>query len=495
MSTQVEPVAVANEDAASGATSFQERLHAATPSVWVTTAMVVINCMVFVAMSVRGVGFFSPTAHQVLPWGANFGPLTEAGEWWRLLTACFLHFGLLHIAVNMYVLVQVGPFTERLYGNARYLALYLLAGMGGNLAGLFFHPFNVGAGASGAIFGVLGGLLAFLLTQRGVVPTKAARGIAQIAVIFIVYNIVAAMVRPETDQVAHLGGLLTGFLAGCLLATPLRTGAAQLRVGRALAVSMAFAAVGILAVHTLPKRNPAQVAWSRDILTNPMVDLGQNDRVVYNGTATREQATALGQALKKAELFAHPDIVVLLHRDANGAVLEVPLRSDRNAAPAADGKPVVAPWDNPGLVRPLVLMGPQFASAAGGPPLTIRLLNDTGVPQRSLTIGAGEVRVGSRDRVDYAGLATEQQAMDLGNALRGSGFFHDQGAVAILSRASQSEPAELSLVVAEDSWNNERTVAALAALVRSVAPAIGGLPMRLRLLDLHGVTAREVVVQ
>jgi hypothetical protein len=367
--------------------------------------------------------------------------------------------------------------------------------MGGNLAGLFFHPFNVGAGASGAIFGVLGGLLAFLLTQRGVVPTKAARGIAQIAVIFIVYNIVAAMVRPETDQVAHLGGLLTGFLAGCLLATPLRTGAAQLRVGRALAVSMAFAAVGILAVHTLPKRNPAQVAWSRDILTNPMVDLGQNDRVVYNGTATREQATALGQALKKAELFAHPDIVVLLHRDANGAVLEVPLRSDRNAAPAADGKPVVAPWDNPGLVRPLVLMGPQFASAAGGPPLTIRLLNDTGVPQRSLTIGAGEVRVGSRDRVDYAGLATEQQAMDLGNALRGSGFFHDQGAVAILSRASQSEPAELSLVVAEDSWNNERTVAALASLVRSVAPAIGGLPMRLRLLDLHGVTAREVVVQ
>src|SRR5438309_8053942 len=152
--------------------SFHDQLVEATPVAFVTPTIVALNVLVFIAMVIKGVPFLQPSAHAVLPWGANFGPLTSSGQWWRLLAACFLHFGIIHIAVNMYVLVQAGTFTERLFGNLRFALLYLIAGVGGNIAGLYFHPFAVGAGASGAIFGVYGALLAFLLVQKGVVPRQ-----------------------------------------------------------------------------------------------------------------------------------------------------------------------------------------------------------------------------------------------------------------------------------------------------------------------------------
>src|SRR5579875_2338032 len=106
----------------------------------VTTALIVINVAVFLAMIASGLSPISPTAEQVFRWGANYGPVTMQGQWWRLFTACFLHFGIIHIGFNMWVLYQIGYFTERLFGGPRYLAVYLIAGVGGNVIGLFLHP-------------------------------------------------------------------------------------------------------------------------------------------------------------------------------------------------------------------------------------------------------------------------------------------------------------------------------------------------------------------
>ena len=187
----------------------------------ITYILIGLNTLVYVAMVLSGISASEPTVPQLLHWGANFGPLDRAGQWWRLLTACFLHIGFLHIAFNMYVLYQAGPFTERLFGGARFLVIYILAGLGGNVLGILLHPVVVSAGASGAIFGVYGGLLAFLLRERAALRPEAVRAIGQSALIFIGFNLFYGLASAHTDMTAHVGGLFTGFVVGYLLARPL----------------------------------------------------------------------------------------------------------------------------------------------------------------------------------------------------------------------------------------------------------------------------------
>lgn len=199
----------------------------------VTMILIGLNVLVFVAMLMSGLSLTSPTAEEVLRWGANYGPLTESGQWWRLFTACFLHFGIIHIGFNMYVLYQIGFFTERLFGGFRYLAVYLIAGIGGNVVGLLLHPNVVAAGASGAIFGVYGGLLAYLLRYRGAVNPQAAKAVTRSVFIFLGYNLFYGLADRHTDLTAHISGLGIGFLAGFLLAPPPQL-RGDLRVGSAL---------------------------------------------------------------------------------------------------------------------------------------------------------------------------------------------------------------------------------------------------------------------
>lgn len=187
----------------------------------VTYILIGLNVLVFLLMLASGVSFTEPTILQLLHWGANFGPLDRAGQWWRLFTACFLHIGFLHIAFNMYVLYQAGPFTERLYGGLRFLVLYLVAGISGNVLGIFLHPMTVSAGASGAIFGVYGGLLAFLLRHRGALRPEAASAIGRSALIFIGFNLFYGLASAHIDVTAHVGGLFAGFLVGLVLVRPL----------------------------------------------------------------------------------------------------------------------------------------------------------------------------------------------------------------------------------------------------------------------------------
>ena len=121
----------------------------------VTAALIGINLAVFVAMLANGAGFWHSTNTIQLAWGANFGPATKDGEWWRLATAMFLHFGILHLALNMWALWDGGRLVERLYGMRRFIAIYLISGVVGNLLSLIVRgDYAVSGGASGAIFGV-----------------------------------------------------------------------------------------------------------------------------------------------------------------------------------------------------------------------------------------------------------------------------------------------------------------------------------------------------
>jgi len=186
-----------------------------------TYALIAVNVLVFLAMVASGVSFTQPTPRAVFNWGGDFGPATVgAHQWWRLLTACFVHFGIIHIGFNMYVLYQIGPFIESVFGRARYLLIYFLAGLGGNLVSLGVHFMAVGAGASGAIFGLYGAVFGFLLVNRRTLNPVVTSSLAKSAGIFVLYNVVYGSLTRTTDLSAHFGGLVTGFLVGMLLIRP-----------------------------------------------------------------------------------------------------------------------------------------------------------------------------------------------------------------------------------------------------------------------------------
>jgi len=217
---------------------FEAVLARTTPRAYVTPALIAINIVVFVAMLAGGVSLLQPDGEAHIEWGSNFGPLTTDRQWWRLLSSMFLHFGLMHLAFNMAGLYDGGVLTERLYGHGRFVILYVTAGLAGGVASLLWHPVVNSAGASGAIFGVYGALLAFVFKPGNRVPRAVIRQLGLSTAAFVLYSLSQGMSREGIDNAAHLGGLAGGFLMGLLLARPVeaerRTGTDARRLGIAL---------------------------------------------------------------------------------------------------------------------------------------------------------------------------------------------------------------------------------------------------------------------
>ncbi len=240
---------------ATPAEEFSARLHAFTPYVYVTPALIGINVLVYLIMIINGVDFMEPKVDALLRWGADFGPTTlTAGQWWRMFTSMFLHIGLIHIAFNMFVLFQAGPFVERLLGNVTFLVVYLVSGLTGALASLAWNPYVVSAGASGAIFGVYGALLGFLLLSRNdTVPPETVGPLTRSALIFLGYNVIYGVLNKGTDLAAHAGGLVGGFICGAVLSTPLTLEHRRSRYLRTAAIAVASAVFAIASFASLPR--------------------------------------------------------------------------------------------------------------------------------------------------------------------------------------------------------------------------------------------------
>jgi rhomboid protease GluP len=186
----------------------------------VTPSIIAINVAVFIVMLAAGADIMNPNPAIHIRFGSNFGPLTWTGQEWRLLTSAFLHFGLIHIALNMYALYQGGALVERLFGSARFAVIYLLSALSGSVASGLWDPLRNSAGASGAIFGVYGALLAFLAVRRVDIPPSMLKSISSSALLFCLYSLVIGAAHPLIDNACHIGGLLGGFLAGVILARP-----------------------------------------------------------------------------------------------------------------------------------------------------------------------------------------------------------------------------------------------------------------------------------
>jgi membrane associated rhomboid family serine protease len=206
-----------------------------------TYTLIAVNVVVFVltAVQAHGLGNVNPADSRIFYDGVLFGPFVGQGEVWRIVTSGFLHYSIIHIGLNMLTLYILGRDLERALGTARFVGIYAVALLGGSAAVLAFTPTAAAAGASGAIYGVMGGLLVAVI--RAKMPPGQIIGL-------IVINIVISVTIPNISLWAHLGGLVFGaaatagvlLLPGLVLSGPSRTARSVSRVG--------WAAVGTLAV-------------------------------------------------------------------------------------------------------------------------------------------------------------------------------------------------------------------------------------------------------
>ncbi len=181
-----------------------------------TPIIMAINFLVFGLMvaSTGGQAFMSPTQRTLLQWGADYGPLALTGEYWRTFTSMFVHIGIIHIAMNMYILWDVGRILERLYGTSKFLVIYLLAGLGGAVASLYFNPNVLSAGASGAVFGAFGALLAIFREHNSSFEKSYIQSATRSVVFLLIFNLLWGLSQKGIDNAAHVGGFFTGVLAG-----------------------------------------------------------------------------------------------------------------------------------------------------------------------------------------------------------------------------------------------------------------------------------------
>lgn len=235
------------------ADDFVERLLRATPRAWVTIALVAANVGVWLANLASGMSPMMPRPIELLAWGGNLLPATLEQPW-RLFAAAFLHAGAIHLGFNMWALWNMGPIAERFYGNLQFLAIYLLSGLFGSLASLFFAAREaVSVGASGAIFGVTGALLAALFTKHDKLPAPLVASMRSSLLMFVGYSLFLGFTSGVVDNAAHLGGLVSGFALATIMAekfdwTEYRSNA----VSRALVAIGASVVAAVFAWWSLP---------------------------------------------------------------------------------------------------------------------------------------------------------------------------------------------------------------------------------------------------
>ncbi|HIE50846.1 MAG TPA: rhomboid family intramembrane serine protease [Armatimonadetes bacterium] len=179
----------------------------------VTYVLLAVNVLVWMTMTVAG---GSTNVEVLVAFGAKVNSLIRAGEWWRLIMPLFLHIGVIHLLFNSYALYVLGSPLENLYGWRPYVLLYFVAGIGGSVGSLLGSE-NVSAGASGAIFGLLGAGVVFGYRYRKRIPVPFRRYFGASLVPWVAFNLFYGLVNRHLDNYAHLGGLLTGMLLTLLL--------------------------------------------------------------------------------------------------------------------------------------------------------------------------------------------------------------------------------------------------------------------------------------
>ncbi|MBI5900557.1 MAG: rhomboid family intramembrane serine protease [Rhodocyclales bacterium] len=197
---------------------FQEKLKALGPTPWMTYILIGLNVLIWLGTVALGASIAQAPADRLLAWGGNAASEVQRGEWWRLLTATFLHSGAIHVAMNMLGLYSAGLLLERIYGHRLYLVIYFSSGLIGSALSLHFSAQQaVSVGASGAVFGVTGALLVAVFQHRDKLPREFSKQMMSGVGFFVVYSLMQGFARQGIDNAAHIGGLMGGCLAAFIL--------------------------------------------------------------------------------------------------------------------------------------------------------------------------------------------------------------------------------------------------------------------------------------
>lgn len=178
----------------------------------VTMSIIAINIILYIITAIMSKNILDINAYVLLYMGGNYGALVSHGQVWRLLTCAFLHGGIIHIFCNMYALYALGPQIEILFGRVKYIIIYLLSAIGGSLLSYKFSPSSLSIGASGAIFGLFGAMVVFVLKYKDKIPKKVLNNLFGV----IILNLLIGFNLQGIDNFAHIGGLLVGALVAFL---------------------------------------------------------------------------------------------------------------------------------------------------------------------------------------------------------------------------------------------------------------------------------------
>lgn len=253
-----------------------------------THILVGINVAVFVGMVLSGASPLNPSREALLRWGANWGPLSLGSQSWRMLTSNYVHIGIIHIAFNMWCLWNLGQLTERVLGRLNFVILYTFCGLAGSLASLWWHPMTVGAGASGAIFGLAGAAIAVFYLGHLPIAKVAIQGTMRSLLTFVGYNLFFGL-TPGIDNSAHIGGLVAGLAMGAALSTHILV-APEVRRNWARLTWIAMAVVLFLADGAIRRQYP-QLA----LLANPQVMTAQQIAAARRAMAQHRPGEAVSQ--------------------------------------------------------------------------------------------------------------------------------------------------------------------------------------------------------
>jgi rhomboid protease GluP len=260
----------------------------------VTVAIVGLNVLVYVVMVLRGASPLLPSPQDAIRFGADVGALTFGGQWWRLITSMFVHFGIFHIGLNMWCLWNLGRAAERLMGRFSYLLAYMVSGTFGSIASVYWHPEAAGAGASGAIFGLAGVLVSYIYLKK--TPSNLqlnSRFLGSLGT-FIFYNLVFGEAVHIISNAAHIGGLVMGLVVGALL--PSSSAPESSRRAR-LSLVVGFSVLALTASFLYAKRVKSGASELTSI--RHLLSTGKTDEALkqLQELTTREPGLAQAQSM------------------------------------------------------------------------------------------------------------------------------------------------------------------------------------------------------
>ena len=271
-----------------------------------TSLIILINICTYLWMFHRGVNPVSPSVKDVLDWGGNFSPLVATGEWWRLFTSLFIHVGLVHISLNLFFLFLVGRSFERLAGHRSFLILYFGSGMLASIGSAMWQPMIVSAGSSGAIYGVMGGLLAFFFSARGKRIRQAGEESFSVKT-WLFYSLILGFYSETTDNAAHICGLLGGVGLGLLLSRAYTVDQAHLKIRpswRALALTLVIA-ITALCARFFPTPKPYRLLLDLAPMVDQVMKMSQRVKILNASQGLKMWRREIQPTINQAEIKIH----------------------------------------------------------------------------------------------------------------------------------------------------------------------------------------------